>query len=412
VPAVDRPLPDGLVMRAARPADVEAIVALQVEAFGASDEPVARSRLAEELDGWVVVEDPAADGRIVSASVLLGHRLRLGDVVVPVGQIEGVVTAPDHRRRRLVRRQFEHHHARSAARGDLAILITGIPYLYRRLGYGYGLDYPTFHLPTPDLVEPAAGDSTVVRPAVAADLTGILRLDATRPTDQWRIVRDEQSWRRTLARARGTRFEQLVVAERDGAVVGFAPLEARPDARRLYLDPGVAADEEAVRALVAHALGQAAPHGEQVVALDNPGTLYGTTLEALGRAVRYDHAIYVRVPDAVALVDRLRPILSARLSASAWAERSGELVLSLYESGLAIAYDHGVVSEVRATEPIEDPFDSDDVGIPPDAIGALVLGRFGAGELARRVDDATVGNHGELMEVLFPAVGAEVLGDL
>jgi hypothetical protein len=342
--------------------------------------------------------------------VLLAHQLRLGDVMLPVGQIENVATHARYRRRRLVRSQFEVHHARSDGRGDLAGLITGIPYLYRRLGYGYGLDYPLIHLATVDNVGDPGTD--VVRPARTDDLDGIIRLDATRSTDRLRVVRDRRSWERTLARSAATRFEQLVVAVREGEIVGFAQLEARPWAERLYLQPATAEDAPAARALLAHAVAQAAAHGEMVVAFDNPGTAYGEVLAGVGDPVRHSHGIYVRVPDAVALLDALRPVLSRRLAASSYADRKGVLSMSLYESGVSVSYDQGVVTDVARVDPVEDPFDSDDVGVPPDLLGALVLGRFGAAALEQRVDDVTLGRRRRLMEVLFPRVDAEVLADL
>ena len=159
------------------------------------------------------------------------------------------------------------------------------------------------------------------------------------------------------------------MAEREHEVVGFAQLEARPHAGRLYVEPGMASDPEAARALLAHAVAQGAAHGELVLALANPGTTYGATLDEIGHSVTYAHGIYVRVADAVALIDRLRPILSDRLAASRYADRSGELAISLYESAVAITYDCGTVTDVRAADPIEDPFDSDDVGVPPDMVG-------------------------------------------
>ncbi|MGZ4707714.1 MAG: GNAT family N-acetyltransferase [Acidimicrobiales bacterium] len=412
-PMPEPPLAGGLVLRSARAGDRDAILALEVQSFGESDGPIVRSRL-DDLDGWLVVEDPAAPdhvaGGIASASVLLAHRLRLGEVELPVGQIENVATHPRYRRRRLVRSQFEVHHARSAERGDLAGLITGIPYLYRRLGYGYGLDYPAIHLPTATDVGDAG--SVEVRPARDGDLEGIARLDSTRPTAQLRVVRDAASWRRTLARSGTTRFEQLVVAERDDDIVGFAQLEARPTAERLYVLPAMAADAEAAHALLAHAVAQASGRGELVVAFDNPGTTCGEVLDGLGDPVRHSHGIYVRVPDAVALLDALRPVLSQRLAASRYADRLGRLSISLYESGVSVGYDAGVVTDVAPADGVEDPFDSGDVGVPPDLVGALALGRFGATELERRVDDVTLGRHRGLMEVLFPKVEAEVLADL
>ena len=287
-----------------------------------------------------VVEDPAAGGRIVSASVLLAHRLRLGDVAIPVGQIEYVATDPGlpapAAGAGAVRRCTT---SGPSARGDLAVLITGIPYLYRRFGYGYGLDYPPIHVldapttvgdPRPIVVRPADGRRPRRHRAA--------RRHPVRPTSSG-CVRDRDSWRRARwPAARPPAFEQLVVAERDGdEIVGFAQLEARPTAGRLYVEPAMARRRRRrPAALLAHAVAQGAAHGELVLAFANPGTAYGPTLDELGHAGHHDHGIYVRVPDPVALLDALRPVLSERLAASRYADRDGELVISLYESGVAL----------------------------------------------------------------------------
>ena len=51
-----------------------------------------------------------------------------------------VATRPAYRKRGLVRAVFEMAHARSAAKGELVQVITGIPYFYRQFGYEYALD--------------------------------------------------------------------------------------------------------------------------------------------------------------------------------------------------------------------------------------------------------------------------------
>jgi hypothetical protein len=113
--------------------------------------------------------------------------------------------------------------------------------------------------------------------------------------------------------------------------------------------------------------------------------------------------VYARIPDPVAFLDAIRPVLSARLGASELAEESGELALSLYEDGVIIAYHRGEVTEVRRDpEPALDPLDDDGAGVPPDVFPALVFGRFTAEELATRHDDVGYVKDRALVDVLFP----------
>ena len=427
-------LPGGFVLRSAGPDDREAIVALETAAFGSSDEPGVRGHLAGEraIGDWTVVTDGA---RVVSTSGLLAHRMVLDGCRFPGGQIEYVATDPGAQRHGLVRAQFAWHHRRAAERGDLALFITGIPYLYRRLGYGYGLDYPPFLLPPkpepptpePPTPEPASevvarattsyADSSGVafRAAVATDLEAIRALDRLRPTTGLRVDRDADAWDTIMAICAPDTFEHLIVAERDGHVVGWMRTQEKPEDDRVYLAAAAVDPAEpttTARAMVGHARIAAGDH--LLVVFDQPDTTFGRAVHDahdLGEPVHHDHGIYVRVPDPVALLDALRPVLSARFRSSRYGARDGELVLSLYDRGVALDLAGGAVVAVRPVPGIEDPFARGDVGIAPDWFGALVFGRWGAIGLEQRADDVILGRRRGLMDVLFPRLDGDVVGD-
>ena len=65
--------------------------------------------------------------------------------------------------------------------------------------------------------------------------------------------------------------------------------------------------------------------------------------------------------------------------------------------------EDGVVTGARRDpDPELDPMDDDKVGVAPDALPALLLGRFGAEELELRHDDVGYVADRALMGVLFP----------
>ncbi|HEY5155928.1 MAG TPA: GNAT family N-acetyltransferase [Acidimicrobiales bacterium] len=415
-------LAPGRMLRAAVDDDIEAIVALETEAFGASDGPGVRGHLtaAGAIGDWTVVVDGT---EVVAASGLLAHRMRLDGCPFSGGQIEYVVTHPDVRRQGLVRAQFAWHHRRAAARGDLALFITGIPYLYRRLGYGYGLDYPPFLLPSPaasaDIAEPASVGSPAgglrFRPATGGDLEAIRALDSSRPATGLRVERDGLAWSTIVAICAPDTFEHLTVVERDGRVVGWMRTQDKPEDDRVYLAAAAVDADEApttARHMVEWVRNRAGAH--VLVVFDQAGSTFSRHLvdaPGLGGSARHDHGIYVRVPDPVALLDALRPVLSARFAASRYADRDGEVVISLYDRGVALDLVGGRVAAVRSVPGIEDPFAGGEVGVAPDWFGALAFGRWGAIGLEQRADDVTLGRRRGLMDVLFPAVDADVVGD-
>lgn len=398
-------------VRQATEADAEAIVALAVEAFGESDGPAVRAyhRFGEGVAMWAVVDD---GDRVVSASARIPHTFSLDGVELPGSQIEYVATAAGHRRQGLVRAQFEHHHARAAAGGELIQFIGGIPYLYRRFGYGYGLDHPLLFLPDETLLArqmASSGSPPLVRDATPDDLDALLALESRRPEAGIRTVRDRARWQLHLDLAASSPFEHLLVTERSGRVTGWARLHHRPEERQLHLLPSVCAEPGALTALVHAALDLA--EDSVLVLYDSTDPLVRAELRAIGSSLVYDLGIYARVADPVALLQRLQPVLSARLAASPDAGRSGELAISLYTSGVRIAFEQGEVVGVDRAPAVEDPTTEQGVGVAPDWFPALVLGRWGATSLAERVDDVLLGRHRELMEVFFPRRPADVAGD-
>ena len=166
-------LPGALLLRAATAADVEDIVDLSVEAHGAEEAAPVRRLLDGNYgpEHWTVVED---HGRVVSTCVLLKQTFTLDCIELPVGQPEFVATRPDYQRRGLIRAQFEEHHRRSEAGGDLLQFVAGIPHFYRHLGYEYALEYPATHVVGPDPPEVPRG--WTVDDAAPEDLPDLRRL--------------------------------------------------------------------------------------------------------------------------------------------------------------------------------------------------------------------------------------------
>jgi len=149
-----RDLGDGLVLRFAAPADVEALAQFNGHLHGSEhpdhfDPMVAawtRDFCSEQHStcgpsNVTLVEDTRArPGKIVSTMCLIPQTWTYSGIPFEVGRPEAVGTDPDYRRRGLIRAQFEVLHAKSEAMGHLVQSITGIPWYYRQFGYEYALD--------------------------------------------------------------------------------------------------------------------------------------------------------------------------------------------------------------------------------------------------------------------------------
>jgi predicted N-acetyltransferase YhbS len=412
----ERKLAGGLVLREATSDDIEGILAVQVAAFGPTDEPGIRTYLAGahgDPSEWSVVVD---GDRVVASCALFPKRLVLGGVELAAGEVEFVATDEAYRRQGLVRAQFDWHHERSAELGHVAQFVGGIPYFYRKLGYGYGVSYADLFVFDRATLDPPT--DVTFRPAAPGDVAALAALEGFRAACGLRFVRTERFWTQWIEMAtaagvldgRQVGVDRFWVAERAGEVVGWSAHTLEPDTRRFLLHPAVTTDASVADAVIAHALDEA---GDDYLMIghDTPATEYGRRVRALGRPFPYGLGIYVRIPDPVGFLRAIQPALTQRLSTSPFAGATGRVEISLYNEGVAIEYEAGAVTNIDAIAGLEDPFDQDECGVAPDWFPALALGRFGARELDRRIDDVSLGKHADLLEVLFPRIESDIVGD-
>ena len=398
---MSQPLPGGLQLRGARPSDLGQIAALLAD----------RGDQADAVDHRLVVEDADAgwescavvtDGdRVVSTATLLDETLVLDDVPIPAGQVELVATDRAYEGRGLVRALMGWAHERSSLRGQLAQVMLGIPYFYRQFGYQYAIALP--HSRAVRAVPPA-GAEHLVRTACATDIPAMARLqDAAQRGYDLRMPHSPACWRWLVAREGST---QLLV-ERAGVPVATGRITP-PEDGEVVLGEIAAADAAAAYALLAYAAGKAG--ADALTVTERGGSAGGDALETwLNPPPPQAASYYVRVPDVTALLEHLRPVLSARLAASTFADESGEILISFFRHHVRMGYANGVVGAVRPGGPMQAPSVAGGAGVAPDQAGSLLFGQDGIAGLAERHPDVYCGPNEQLMRVLFPPVSADLL---
>ena len=271
-----------------------------------------------------VVED-AATRRIVSALFLIPQVWSYAGVPMQVGQPELIATHPDYRRRGLVRAQFEVIHERSRAAGHLWQFISGIARYYRQFGYSYALDLPPRPIMWLRDVAPPSVTEFSLRSATSADVEFLAALEA------------EASSGTLLCPVRGADGFALELARRPGGLLACEILVVEPSTagaapRRLRGPP--AALNNGVATVRAFELRRGVSWLAPTAAVwPTCITGSGTTPTArssrplrpatwpsrnplcrdrLGWGPPGSYAFYVRVPDIVAFVRAITPVLEAR----------------------------------------------------------------------------------------------------
>jgi predicted N-acetyltransferase YhbS len=389
----DGGMTDGLVLRTARPADLDQIGALLTD----------RGEPADAIDHRLVVEDPDAgweacavvvDGdKVVSTATLLDETLVLNGLEIPAGQVELVATDRAYEGRGLVRALMAWAHERSAARGQLVNVMLGIPYFYRLFGYTYAIPISA----TRPVTSRPDGSGHTLREATADDIPTMARLQgAEQARADLRMPHSPGLWRWLVARDGSTEW----LVERN--CVPVATGRTTPPEEGVRLCEVAAVDEAAAHALLA--LTEATEVNER------PGTVAGEALEPfLGPAPEDASSYYVRIGDPVALLEHLRPVFGRRLADGGFGDQEGEAVVSFYRSHVRLPFEAGEVGPVVSGGTMQAPGAAGGAGVAPDLLASLLFGPHGLKGLTAREPDVYPGPNADLMHTLFPPVRGDLM---
>ena len=438
-----RNLGDGLVLRCGRRED-----AAQVADFNARmhtedgrDKPDERIRVwTRELmeqphptvsaGDFTVVEDTAA-GRIVSSCMLISQTWAYGGVPFGVGRPELVATAPEYRRRGLIRAQFEVLHQWSAERSQRVQVITGIPFYYRQFGYEMALNLDGgrggFEPQVPRLKD-GETEPYVLRLATEADLPFVAELytQTVGAREPVTCVRSLDEWKHELAgRGPGSLVEAVIkiIATPGAEPVGYLVhgpylwpggkgnalgcwgYELKPGRSWLAVTPSVIRHLWAAgEALAAE---QQLPMQRFVFSMGESHPVYDACPGRLP-LIRAPYAYYVRVPDVGGFIRHVAPVLEARLARSIAAGHSGELKLNFYRSGVRLTLEQGWLVSVEDWQPSSE--DEGDPSFPNLTFLQLLFGYRSLDELRQAYADVQYGNDTAraLLNALFPRQASQV----
>jgi hypothetical protein len=432
-----RELSDGLALRWSMPEDSEQVASLYAHVYRSSpDAPLnwhvplwTRDMFSGQHPhigprDFAVVEDTTTDA-IVASTCLLRYPIAFEGIPIPFGRPEVVATQPKYRNRGLIRAIFELIHAKSAARGDLVLGITGIANYYRQFGYEYSIPMGTgltvYFAAIPvlkkDTAEPyslrkaTVDDSALLRrlwerEQMQAAITTPLSADYYRwvmeaeGLDQWRLYLIVDTTGRSVGYLRlgPVRFSPAVTV--DGLMVEEGvPLVA--------VVPSVLRGVQALAEMTIPARPEIPPAGAVKFHLwnsDHP--LRSALCDLVPVSVTHPYSTYpdlwyIRVPDLVRFVKHVTRALERRLASSAQAGYTGELAIDFYRGGLRLAFDGGRLAVVENWQrPL---WGESKIGFPPLVFLQLLFGYRSLHELRSLYPDVWAeGEAAPVLDALFP----------
>jgi hypothetical protein len=344
-----------------------------------------------------------------------------GGIPFKVGRPELVGTDPAYRNRGLVRAQFEEAHRRSAERGELAQVITGLRYYYRQFGYEMTLALQAgrigYRVHVPRLPEGEEEQYEFV-PATEDDLDLISGLyERAMQRYAVSVVRDRAIWRYELSGRREqnvNRYRLMVIRRVGGETAGFLAHPARTwgptfPVQMYELLPGHSWNDVtpavlryAARTAEAYAGEHNAPEfGAYFLALGTAHPVYEAIHSLLPRKPE-PYTYFVRVPDLPAFLRHVAPALERRLEQSPAAGFTGDVKLNFYRSACRVTFEQGALTGAAPYTP--DHQDDGDAFFPDQTFMHMLFGHRSLEEVEYMFTDCWVRSdrHRLLLKSLFP----------
>jgi hypothetical protein len=278
-----------------------------------------------------------------------------------VGRPELVGTLPEFRGRGLVRTQFDEVHKWSAESGHMVQAITGIRYYYRQFDYEYALDLNRWHMGSivPRLKD-GEQEKYKIRPAQESDIPFLMSTyEYGCNRSLVRVKWTAEHWHNNLYELSGENFHRLEyrIIERAGSQepVGYfaqSPLLGSTGARAFHYELAPGNSWLEATACVIRSLWDT---GQEYGRRENrPCTTFSFLLGAehpaydvLGNSVvtgGEPYSWYLRVPELVAFLDHIKPVLKNRLTGSIACGHNGEFLIGMYPKGIRLTLENGRIS--------------------------------------------------------------------
>ena len=431
---------DDAVLRWGTPADVHGYAELASHAFVIGPDAVPNPNVAAYAQDLLSNNHPLCRSSdvalvtrhetIVAAAALMTQPMRYGGIALPVGRPELVCSHQSVRQHGYVRAIMERMHAKSASRGDVLQVITGIPHYYHQFGYAWSLDYNGYArieiAALPHMGE--AHPRVTIRPFERHEYTAFNKLyeqelasrtlAVSTPYPEALFIHGIESTVSTEG------FRPCGIYDENNGLIGFCILTVRIwEGVSAVMALGFTEHGRAVTHLVPtlhaiNAINQTLPKPvnshRDYFAIDiltdgahpitNVLSVVGITHMAIA-----PYTWYLRIPDVPRLLMHVRSVLEARLAASELSGYTGIVHLTFYRHGIAMQWNNGLLTSVlpRTAAPFGD---SPDAGYPLAAFTQQFSGWRSFAELRSWYPDvwATPATR-VLLDILFPKSISQLL---
>jgi hypothetical protein len=307
----------------------------------------------------------------------------------------------------LVRVQVDYFKRRLRARGCVFSHIQGIPYFYRQFGFQYALPLEGGYRLELRHIPVVGTDRFALRKATPDDVSHLTSMYLQAGQDLcYTTVRSNEVWEYLLANdddTDGMYHDTWIVEERidkTSKPLGYMRVPRFHFGEELVVDEAYATCHDVAQWMLDQARELARERNRPGIRLNLPATSYLVRLALVHEATALGtYAWQIHIPDDVALLRAMAPVLEGRLAISHFVEWTGSLRISFYSRALSLKFEQGTLQEVTMIAPV----DECEVRLPYDAFAPLITGHNSFDELRIQYPDADArGGWRLLLDTLFP----------
>lgn len=384
-------------VRAARPSEYDAVLALIEQSFDPGDEAVVIAAATIRQDPRFQPEHLRVverDGRIVGVVCVIDRLVHIGTALVRCAIIAPLATAPQHQGTGVGSALMRDTLEWARAHGFQLSMLWGHTWLYPRYGYAPGIK--SYDVVVSAQAQPLGDAAYTLRPYSASDSPALMQVyhAATADTSLAEARSDEPwEWRPHHQR---TRVE--VAVDPAGAIRGY--LRATVGEQQLQVGEIAALDAGAAQALYDRVLYVAREQAANEIHVTATPTNRWTRLAFMrGAQMRIGSgggAGMVRLLDLPSFLQAIQPELERRVATSEFATKRADIRIETPVGRATVRVEQGRVT-------IDDTRTASSITLPFHALGPLVAGYQPISEL---VGQPGVFLHGagrqRLLDVLFP----------
>ncbi|MFX1510495.1 MAG: GNAT family N-acetyltransferase [Promethearchaeota archaeon] len=414
---MEQDIGDGFIMRPATPADQEAITATVKTVFGKDVSPMI-DRLFNYhpdfpvSDHFLVIDTNKV--KVASYFCLSRTKCVLNGTEFPVGHMEIVATLPEYRHRGFIRQLNTIFEQRVEEYQLSLLVIIGIPYFYRSLGYVYGITWGgTCVVPLELIPKLKKGEEESVQIIEITQDTFDEYLEAriqrNSYLDFYRKISSADYPYLTHGRLGEDSVYRFYVVKHKNAIVGSFMLTVGwgfVEIHELWVG-NLTHILSILRFLKTMARRRRLPL--RIYLPSRPAVK--SAIEGLSRSkFERPYAWYIRIPSIKRFLETITPVLEHRLAQSDFAHLSDSLRLNWYRAAIEIIFKDGKVDEIKEIR--RQDLKEADVAVPFPTIYQLLMGYKTIDELHQMYPDA--GGRAfklPIVRVLFPKIRAQLTPD-